>query len=115
MEQDCIFCKIIAGEIPGDFLHQDDQVIAIRDINPQAPTHVLVIPKNHIPAVKDLTPEQMSLAGHMIEVGNEIARKDGLDLKGYRLVINCGQQGGQAVPHLHLHVLGGRHLSDSLG
>jgi histidine triad (HIT) family protein len=115
MEEDCIFCKIAKGEIPSEMLHQDDDVIAIRDISPQAPTHLLVMPRAHIPAVSDLTAEQASLAGHMIEVATSLARQEGVDSKGYRLVVNCGKEGGQLVPHLHLHVLGGRQLSDQMG
>ena len=115
MEQDCIFCKIAKGEIPSDILHHDDELIAIRDINPQASTHLLVIPRSHIPTLNDLTAEQTSLAGHLIEAAVKLAHKEGIASNGYRLVINCGKEGGQVVPHLHLHVLGGRQLSDSMG
>ena len=112
---ECVFCRIIAGEIPADIVHQDDQVIAIRDINPQAPTHLLIIPKAHIPSLAELSPGEDELAAHLIHMANELARKEGVAEKGYRLVINCGREGGQEVPHLHLHLLGGRELSGAMG
>ena len=112
---ECVFCRIIAGEIPADIVHQDDQVIAIRDINPQAPTHLLIIPKAHIPSVAELSPGESELAAHLIHMANALARKEGVAEKGYRLVINCGREGGQEVPHLHLHLLGGRKLSGAMG
>ncbi|MBI3953997.1 MAG: histidine triad nucleotide-binding protein [Chloroflexi bacterium] len=106
--QDCIFCKIVAGEIKGERLFDDDQVIAIRDINPQAPVHILVISREHIESLIRLPSEKAPILGHMSAVGNELARHEGLWPKGYRLVINAGPDGGQSVPHLHLHLLGGR-------
>ncbi len=112
---DCVFCRIIAGEIPADVVHQDDKVIAIRDIKPQAPAHLLVIPKAHIPSLAELGPGQSELAAHLIHIAHELARKEGVSEKGYRLVINCGREGGQEVPHLHLHLLGGRQLSEIMG
>jgi len=115
MEQDCIFCNIAKGKIESETLYQDGEVIAIRDINPQAPTHLLVIPRAHIPTLDDLTTEQTALAGHLIEIAINLARKEGIASKGYRLAINCGHEGGQLVPHLHIHVLGGRKMSGSLG
>ena len=115
MNQDCVFCKISNGEIPSEILYQDDQVIAIRDMNPQAPTHLLIIPKAHIPSVNDLTEEQEPLAGHLIKIAFKLAEVEGIAFRGYRLVINCGREGGQEVPHLHLHVLGGQKLSGQMG
>jgi histidine triad (HIT) family protein len=112
---DCIFCRIVAGKIPSDILYQDEEVVAFRDINPQAPVHLLVIPKKHITYLADLTEKGTPLVGHMVSVANQLAKVEGISESGYRLVINCGQQGGQLVPHLHLHVLGGRQLSGHLG
>jgi len=112
---DCIFCQIAAGDIPADILHRDDRVVAFRDISPQAPVHVLIIPREHITYLSDLTGEQSALAGHMVGVANQLARSEGIADSGYRVVVNCGEQGGQLVPHLHMHLLGGRELSDQLG
>jgi len=112
---DCIFCQIAAGDIPADIVHRDDRVVAFRDISPQAPVHVLIIPREHITYLSDLTGEQSALAGHMVGVANQLARSEGIADSGYRVVVNCGQQGGQLVPHLHMHLLGGREMSDQLG
>ena len=107
---DCIFCKIVAGEIPSELLYQDEEVIAFHDINPIAPTHLLVVSKKHIPSLLDLTDAEVPLIGHMTKVANQLAREHGIADSGYRLVINCGKEGGQLVPHLHMHLLGGRKL-----
>ena len=112
---DCIFCKIVGGEIPAEALYRDEQVIVIRDINPQAPTHLLVLPTTHLVSIREIQAENASLAGHMIVVANDMARREGVFDKGYRLAINCGEEGGQTVGHLHMHVLGGRQLSGQLG
>ena len=112
---DCIFCKIVAGEIPAEVLYRDEQVIVIRDINPQAPTHLLVLPTTHLASVREIEAGNVSVAGHMTVVANDMARKEGVFEKGYRLVVNCGDEGGQTVGHLHMHVLGGRQLSGQLG
>ncbi len=112
---DCVFCKIIAGEVPADILYQDEEVIAFGDINPQAPTHLLIIPKKHIPSLVQLSEADLSLIGGMTKVANQLAKREGVAESGYRLVINCGNQGGQEVPHLHMHRLGGRQLSAALG
>ncbi|MEW5883513.1 MAG: histidine triad nucleotide-binding protein [Armatimonadota bacterium] len=106
---DCIFCKIAAGEIPCDKVMETDSWLAFRDINPQAPTHVLVIPKKHVPGVQAATEDDD--LGALLLAAKEIARIEGVDRTGYRLVINSGQQGGQTVDHLHLHVLGGRQMT----
>lgn len=106
---DCIFCKIAAGEIPCDKVMETDSWLAFRDINPQAPTHVLVIPKKHVPGVQAATEDDD--VGALLLAAKEIARIEGVDRTGYRLVINSGQQGGQTVDHLHLHVLGGRQMT----
>ena len=111
---DCVFCQIVAGKIPSDTLYQDEEVIAFRDINPLAPTHVLIIPKRHIASLAQLTDDEMPLIGHMARVANQLAREEGVAESGYRLVISSGEQGGQIVPHLHMHLMGGRRLSDRL-
>ena len=112
---DCIFCQIIAGKVPSEIIYQDEEVAAFRDINPQAPVHLLIIPKKHIPSLTHLSEGELLLAGHMVDVANQLARREGVAESGYRLVINCGEEGGQLVPHLHLHLLGGRGLSGTLG
>ncbi len=112
---DCVFCNIAAGKIPSDILHQDEEVVAFRDINPQAPVHLLVIPRKHIGQLSELTEKDSPLIGRMIEVANQLAKREGIAGSGYRLVINSGKEGGQLVPHLHLHVLGKRQLSGRLG
>jgi histidine triad (HIT) family protein len=112
---DCIFCQIASGKIPSDIIYQDEELIAFRDIKPQAPVHILVIPKRHIPSLDQLTENELPAVAHMIEVANQLAKGEGIAQKGYRLAINCGKEGGQLVPHLHLHLLGGRRLSDTLG
>jgi len=111
----CIFCQIVAGKVPSEILYQDEEVIVFRDINPQASVHLLIISRSHIPSVAQLSGEQLPLIGHMVNTANELAKKEGIAESGYRLVINCGKEGGQLVPHLHLHLLGGRKLSDTLG
>jgi len=112
---DCVFCQIVAGKLPTTALYQDDQVMAFRDIHPVAPTHVLIVPKKHIPSLAQLPDEEASLIGHMTKVANQLARKEGIAQKGYRIVINSGPEGTQLVPHLHMHLIGGRQLSTSLG
>ena len=111
---ECIFCRIAAGELPSDTLYQDDEVMAFRDINPLAPTHVLIIPKRHIASLADLTGDETLLIGRMAGVANKLARQEGVAEKGYRLVVSSGEDGGQVVPHLHMHLLGGRRLADRL-
>jgi histidine triad (HIT) family protein len=105
-EENCLFCKIIAGEIPGEFVHQDDRCMVIRDINPQAPMHVLVIPREHIESLADASQKEESLLGHLLRVGARIANLQGHE--SYRTVINTGAGAGQSVFHLHVHVIGGR-------
>ena len=111
---DCIFCQIADGKMPGEILYQDEKVIAFRDINPQAPTHLLIIPRKHIPSLAHLSEAESLLMAHMVSIANQLAKREGVADSGYRLVINCGKQGGQLVPHLHLHLLGGRQLSGGL-
>lgn len=106
----CIFCKIIAGDIPSTKVYEDETVYAFRDINPQAPVHILVVPKEHMESVAEITPANSAVVGHIFEVIAEIARKEGLN-NGYRVVSNCGADAGQTVGHLHFHILGGKALS----
>ena len=110
MPADCLFCRIVAGEIPATKVHEDDLVIAIRDINPQAPTHVLVIPVAHVASAADLTEADGPLLGRLFAVAADLARREGLD-GGWRLVSNVGADGGQSVDHLHVHLLGGRPMT----
>ena len=107
---DCLFCKIVAGEIPSTKVFEDDKVLAFRDINPQAPTHILVIPKAHIPSVDGITAENSAVVAHIFEVIPEIAKAENLT-GGYRVVSNCGNDAGQTVHHLHFHILGGQTLA----
>lgn len=108
---DCVFCRIIRGEIPSKRVREDDALIAIRDIQPAAPVHVLILPREHIGSVADLEDAHRDLAGRMLLAARDIAREEGIADAGYRLVINTGREGGQTVDHLHLHVLGGRSMS----
>ena len=112
---DCIFCQIVAGKVPTEFLYQDEDAVAFRDIHPKAPTHIIIIPKEHIPSLAHLSEEQLPLMGHMVKIANQLAKGEGIAEQGYRLVINCGKEGGQVVHHLHIHLLGGRRASDKLG
>jgi histidine triad (HIT) family protein len=112
---DCIFCKIAAGDIPTDILYRDDNILAFRDISPLAPTHLLIIPVKHITSLNEMQDAEFPVIGEMVKAAGNLAVKEGIAEKGYRLVINCGAQGGQQVPHLHVHLLGGRQLADSLG
>jgi histidine triad (HIT) family protein len=112
---DCIFCQIIAGKIPGEIVYQDEELLAFRDINPQAPKHLLIIPKKHITSLADLSPAELPLIGSMVALAHKLAREEGITETGYRLVVNYGQWGGQVVQHLHMHLLGGKKLSDRLG
>ena len=105
----CLFCKIIAGEIPATKVYEDDTILAFRDIAPQAPTHILVVPKCHIPDVDGITAENSAVIAHIFAVIPQIAKAEGL-VNGYRVVTNCGADAGQTVPHLHFHILGGKPL-----
>ena len=107
---DCLFCKIVAGDIPSTKVYEDESVLAFRDIAPMAPTHILVIPKAHISSVADITPENSAVVAHIFEVIAAIAAQEGLT-DGYRVVSNCGDHAGQSVHHLHFHILGGRQLT----
>jgi len=107
---DCLFCKIINGDIPAEIVYEDDAVLAFRDINAQAPTHVLVIPRTHIATINDIQPDQGGLIGKMYLAAKQVAKQEGISESGYRTVMNCGEGAGQTVFHIHLHVLGGRSL-----
>lgn len=110
MAEKTLFTRIIDGEIPGSFVYQDEHVVAIRDINPAAPVHVLVIPRKPIPSLAQLEEEDLEVAGRILLAVRKIAEQEGLS-RGYRVVVNTGEEGGQTVPHLHFHILGGRQLS----
>ncbi len=110
MVSDCLFCKIIAGEIPATIHYQDDQVIVVEDIEPQAPHHLLIIPKKHLRSALDLTTEDDQLVGHIYRIASMIAQDHGFATDGFRVVNNCNEDGGQAVWHIHFHLLGGRKM-----
>jgi len=109
-----IFSRIVAGELPADIVYRDERVTAFRDINPAAPTHILIIPNREIPTVNDLADEDEALAGHMLLVARDLAKREGIDESGYRLLINCNRDGHHDAFHLHLHLLGGRPLGGML-
>lgn len=110
-EQNCLFCRMIAREIPTDFVYQDDRAVVIRDINPQAPTHLLVVPLEHMESLDDASQKDEALLGHLLRVAARVANDEGLAESGYRSVINTGAGAGQSVFHLHVHVLGGRPMN----
>lgn len=107
---DCLFCKIIDGEIPADIVFESDTAIAFRDINPQAPTHVLIIPREHVSTINDLDVSHGPLVGSLVTAAQQIAAEEGLADDGYRVVMNCNEGAGQSVFHIHLHLLGGRRM-----
>ena len=115
MNQDCIFCKIIAGEIPSTRVFEDEQVLAFRDIHPSAPVHILIVPKKHIASLNALESGDERLAGHLLTAAREVAEQEGVASSGYRSIINTGPDGGQDVFHLHLHLLGGQKMRHPLG
>ena len=108
---DCLFCKMVSGEIKADVVYEDDQVLAFRDINPQAPVHVLVIPKKHISTLNELGPRDDRLAGQLLLAAGKVAQLEGIAEQGYRTLVNCNEYGGQLVFHIHLHLLGGRRMN----
>jgi histidine triad (HIT) family protein len=107
----CLFCRVVAHEVPARLLYEDDRLVAIQDINPQAPLHALVIPKRHIPTLNDLGPDDDGLVGEMFRRAAALAREHGVSERGYRTVFNCNREAGQSVYHIHLHVLGGRRFA----
>ena len=108
---DCLFCRLIAGEIPATIVRQNEHVVAFKDITPQAPTHVLVVPRRHIPSLNDLSPDDDALVGEMVRTAASIAKEHGHADRGYRTVFNCNADAGQTVFHVHLHLLGGRTMT----
>ncbi|MDP8299523.1 MAG: histidine triad nucleotide-binding protein [Candidatus Tantalella remota] len=108
MTDDCLFCDIAGGKISADIVYQDDELVAFKDINPQAPVHILLIPREHIGTLNDVSGENEALAGKLLVKAGELARTEGLSEKGYRVVLNCGRDAGQEVFHIHAHILGGR-------
>lgn len=109
-ENNCLFCKILAGEIPADIIFESDTAIAFRDINPQAPQHVLIIPRKHVATINDIEPDDEAIVGSLYSAARAIAAQEGIADEGYRTVMNCNEAAGQTVFHLHLHLLGGRQL-----
>ena len=111
MKDDCLFCKIIKGEIPSTKVYEDELVYGFKDINPAAPIHILVIPKKHITSLANLEKEDEAVVGKIYGVINKIAKQEGILEKGFRVIVNCGEDGGQSVQHLHFHLLGGRKMN----
>ncbi len=111
----CVFCDIVAGKISSDIIYQDEDFLAFRDIHPLAPVHIVIIPKAHISSLAGVGERQEGLMGRLILLAAKLAGKEEIADRGYRLAINCGPEGGQVIPHLHLHLLGGRKLADQLG
>lgn len=110
MTDSCLFCKIVAGQLPATFVYQDENVIAFRDLHPKAPQHILVVPTRHIPSMADLTPSDNEIVGQIVAVANQVAKEQHLK-NGYRFITNVGHDAGQSVPHLHFHLLGGKELA----
>ncbi len=108
---ECLFCKIVAREIPANIIYEDEHAVAFRDINPQAPVHVLVVPRAHIPSLAQSQPDHAPLLGHLLEVCAQLARQEGIETEGYRVVLNTNRAAGQSVFHLHFHLLGGRQMT----
>lgn len=114
MAADCIFCRIVNRESAAEIVYEDEEIVAFKDVHPAAPVHLLIVPRRHIPTLADLEAEDTPLLGRLIAVANDLARAHDLDKSGYRLVINCGREGGQLVFHLHVHLLGGKVLSPAI-
>jgi len=112
---DCIFCKIVSGDLPGKFVYRDELVTAFHDINPAAPVHILVIPNKHIASTNDLTVQDEQLMGHLLLTVKKIAEDEGISKDGYRLIVNTGANANQLVPHLHVHILGGKNMIHPMG
>lgn len=108
--ENCIFCKIVNGEIPSNKVYEDDKVLCFKDLNPEAPVHVLIIPKEHISSLNDLNEDNSQIISHIFLTAKKVAKELGIDQNGYRVVSNCGEDGGQTVGHIHFHLLGGRNL-----
>lgn len=114
MENDCLFCKIIKGDIPSSKVYEDEEVLAFRDINPAAPIHILLIPKKHMASLAEVKPEDGELIAKMHQIVNKIAVQEGFNESGYRLIVNCGKDAGQEVMHLHFHILAGEKMGDKI-
>ena len=112
---ECIFCRIIEGDAPGEIVYRDDLVTAFRDIHPVAPVHVLIVPNQHFPSLNDMTAEDEALAGHMVLVARQLAEQERIQEDGYRLIVNTGSHGGQVIHHLHLHLIGGQRMRHPMG
>ncbi len=112
--EDCLFCKIVKGEVPSNKVYEDDEILAFHDINPATPIHILVIPKKHITTHNDLEKEDIELMGKIHMVINQIAEENGFKENGYRLIVNCGEDGGQEVKHLHFHILAGKKMGEKI-
>lgn len=112
---DCIFCRIAEGAIPAQRVYQDERAVAFPDLNPQAPTHILIVPRRHLASLAEATAADAGLLGHLVWVAVQVARAQGLSATGFRVAVNTGREGGQAIEHLHLHLLGGRPMSGRLG
>ncbi len=112
--ENCVFCKIIKKEIPAEIVYEDEEIMAFKDINPAAPVHILVIPKKHIEKLTDITTEDEMLIGKIYTAINKIAEKIGVSQNGFRVIANCGENGGQVVKHIHFHILGGKKLGDKI-
>ncbi len=112
---DCIFCKIVAGQAPATMLYQDEQVTAFRDIHPAGPTHILIIPNRHIASVNQLEPADEALMGRLFTLARQLAQQEGIDQTGYRLIVNTGPHAGQAVFHIHMHLIGGQRMRYPMG
>jgi len=112
---DCLFCKIIGGEIKSDIVFQNDDILAFRDINPVAPTHILIIPKKHISSMTQVAEGDKEILGEMLLIASKLAKDEGISDNGYKLLIRTGSHGGQEVPHIHLHLIGGARLSEGIG
>lgn len=115
MTETCIFCKIIANEAKAEIVHRDERATAFRDLHPVAPTHILIVPNRHIESVNALEEGDEPLMGHLVRIAVKVAREEGIDEGGYRLIMNTGLNGGQTVPHLHLHLLGGQRMRHPMG
>jgi histidine triad (HIT) family protein len=115
MTNPCIFCKIISGELPGMIVFRDEQATAFRDIHPAAPTHILIVPNKHIPSVSALASEDEQLIGHLFSVAGQLAKSEGIDQEGYRLITNTGPHAGQTVFHIHVHLIGGHQMKHPMG
>lgn len=112
--EDCLFCKIVKGEIPSDKVYEDDEILAFRDIQPAAPIHILVIPKKHIESLANIECEDKELIGKIYGIINKIAEEQGFKEQGYRVIVNCGEDGGQEIMHLHFHLLAGKKLGEKI-